>query len=100
MGCYLRLNVGLRCVFEVSIQSGMSDGQDLNHKNGVGNEYMENLSMNLSQIAFLALQHLSLRSVSSPMELGWLQREPRLCRPQVPHMDGTLWGLEAVVLLC
>lgn len=44
LGCYLRLNAGLRCICEASIQSGVYYSQDLNHKNGVGNENMENFN--------------------------------------------------------
>lgn len=44
LGCYLRLNAGLRCIFEASIQSGVYYSQDLSHKNGVGNENMEDFN--------------------------------------------------------
>lgn len=44
LDCSLRLNAGLRCIFEASIQSGVYYSQGLNHKNGVGNESMENFN--------------------------------------------------------
>ena len=44
LGYYLRLDAGLRCIFEASIQSGVYYSQDLSHKNGVGNENMEDFN--------------------------------------------------------
>lgn len=64
LDCYLRLNAGLRCIFEASIQSGVYHSQDRNHKNRVKTENFRVRARSLSWL----FQHLSLMSSHCQME--------------------------------
>lgn len=96
LGCYLRLNAGLRCIFERLFNLGYS--QDLSHKNGLVMKTWRTLTRVRARPRSRLLQHLSVWVVTAKWRAGIAVESPALklgCDFQTYEYGS---GLELLVL--